>query len=1116
MAVPVHNHSEYSALDGYSKPTEIADRIAELGMPGAFLTDHGTVAGLSAFRKAMEERDLFVGYGMEAYQAQFGRGHKSPPGSETPFKRGQDSFHLILLASSQEGYRNLLRISDAANRSGFYYYPRVDLELLKAYNEGIFVTTACQGSLVSGQIRDGGPVTALDDLIRIFGDRVLVEVHTYGTEEQVALNKTLASIAQDKSLRLIYANDAHYARIEEYPMHEKLICAQFGELYGHPKNENYVSFINEDGKMHHPPCLYIMEEQDVRDILGWAGDGLTERQIDEAIATSEWLMEQCRFDIDKPTQHLPKYDTGEDRSAKDLLIDLVEIGLEERYKGTQYEEEAIKRAAYELDAIIKAGLHDYFLIVWDYVQYALENGRFVGPGRGSVGGSIIAYALDITSICPLRYGLQFERFWNPGRAEGLPDIDIDFAQSDRQFMISYVKQKYGENRVMPISNHVFMRPNMALRRAARVMYENPPYWALDNISKIIKGTNDAGQVKPWDEMWKFLEEEANVSNQPNPLQEYVDQFPEMFELAEQLAGRISTYSEHASAVVIGDVDLHEYLPARATGDTIGKNPKPVVTQAEMKEVEKAGFPKFDFLGLRNLDTIMRAALLSGEFHREEQSELEERKRIVHYFRHEIDWDNEPESMWIQFDRGYTLGLFQIEESYPPRQICKRLKPRSIDDLALVVALNRPGPLRSRDENDRSIVDKFLDRHEGLETPDYPHEILEQILGSTYGLFVYQENVIAYFREVGYSPSDADHIRKILGKKLVEEMKAEYPTYKQYAVKLMAEQVAESIWQQIEDFSKYSFNKAHSVGYGMITGWTAHAKDKWDAKFVMASIETVDDTDKVVSWVHESRRLGKPILGPNILRSNQYVSNIGGSILYGLMNIKGIGKVQSSWIIEHRQKWEKIEDFLRDCTDGKVVNKGHIKKLNDAGTLDGAFHTRVQICHICDGNERYRPEGAKPRSRLIDCPYCFCGWQPQDIPSLQEKTVLERDLLGIELTDIYEELVKLHQEEIEDLGLIGDATIPGKSTVEVPGIVTSAVRGVTKTGHNKGSAYYKLQLYWRGEFLRLFVWGDKLGKHQGYANVCKEGILAKWKLQQTVKGEPKFKSAYIYGQVVQEG
>ena len=457
----MHNHSEYSELDGYSHPSEIADRLVELGLPGAFLTDHGTVAGFPQFTKAMKEKDLWVGYGMEAYQSAHDRTNKRNSEGK-PFKKGEDEFHLILLAQTREGYANLLRIADEANRSGFYYRPRVDWDLLKRYREGVIATSACMGSLFCQRLMDGD-VSPISKMHEIFKDNFFIELSTYDTDEQRALNNDLLHVARDRGIPVIYANDAHYAHPDQYDIHEALLCAQYGEYLLAPKK---YSNVPDDPSYHHPECLYIMGEDEVRERMSHLPDSV----VDEAIANTDLLMEMCSFELEKNPTFLPKFKVPEEYSdSAEMLESLVAEGLEERYELT---DEVLDRAEFEYEAIVSAGLQDYFLIVWDYINYALSHGVMVGPGRGSVGGSILAYALGITAIDPLKYGLQFERFWNPGRADGLPDIDTDFEQSARQFMIEYVKRKYGEDRVLPIGNHIMIRPKSAIDKAAMVLDEN--------------------------------------------------------------------------------------------------------------------------------------------------------------------------------------------------------------------------------------------------------------------------------------------------------------------------------------------------------------------------------------------------------------------------------------------------------------------------------------------------------------------------------------------------------------------------------------------------------------------------------------------------------------------
>lgn len=588
--IPIHNHSYYSALDGFSSPDEIAARVKELGLDGAFITDHGTVAGVYAFKKAMDKLSLFSGFGMEAYQSRDTRLDQESPRNET-------TYHLILLAQSHRGFLNLMRLSDEANRTGFRWVPRVDWELLEKYKEGVIATSACMGSLLCRDLSADNEKEArqtLHKMRRIFGDRYFIELNTYDSDEQRVLNERLVDLAEEFSVRLIYANDAHYSEPDQYLTHEAFLCAQMGTWIGANKSKKGEEYHKSDPTKFHPQCLYIMGEKEVRESLS----NLPQWAVDEAIAHSDEIREICEFTLPESKIHFPKFKTD---NAKEMFIDLIELGLETKY-GEEPSEEVLTRTETEAEAIIGANLHDYFLIVWDYVNHALNRGKMVGPGRGSVGGSLVAYLLDITTIDPLKYNLQFERFWNPGRSEGLPDIDIDFAREARYEEIEYVKNKYGEDRVLPIGNHLFLWPKSAIDKAGMVLWEKPPYGSITNIKKIMEQTTDAGKLMGWTEMMEEVEDE---------LRPYMDQYPELFEYAEKFSGRLAAYGIHASAVVISDVDIQDFLPARRASEDDGV--KIMVTQAEMHQVEDLGFPKFDFLGLRNLDTLVRAASLSGEF-----------------------------------------------------------------------------------------------------------------------------------------------------------------------------------------------------------------------------------------------------------------------------------------------------------------------------------------------------------------------------------------------------------------------------------------------------------------------------------------------------------------------
>jgi DNA polymerase III subunit alpha len=1101
--LPIHNHSEYSALDGYSHTSEIAARIEQLGLPGAFLTDHGTVAGLGPFAKAMKAKNLFVGYGMEAYQARDSRLNKKGPTGKG-FRKGEDAFHLILLAKTPEGYRNLMRISDDSHRTGFHYDPRVDWVLLDKYKEGLICTTACMGSLPSQDMMRGD-TKSIERLHKIFRDDFFIEISTYDTDEQRNLNLDLVDVAYDRSIPLLYANDAHYARPEQWEVHEALLCAQYNErLEGEKKYSNF-NVINEqtgeDIEYHHPPCLYIMDEAEVVERLSH----LPEWAVEQAIANSDMLMETCAFELDKPGLYLPKFKVPEDYTdSADMLEALVVDGLQAKYDPIT--SEVMDRAMFEFNAIVDAGLQDYFLIVHDYINYALSQGVMVGPGRGSVGGSILAYALGITAIDPLKFNLQFERFWNPGRADGLPDIDIDFERSSRQYMIEYVKKHYGEDRVLPIGNHIFIRPKSAIDKAGMVLYENPPFGVLVKIKQIIETTVDAGQQPGWDEMMEMVGDE---------LEPYIRKFPELFDLAALLAGRISTYGVHASAVVISAVDLDGRLPARMASDDDDR--KVLVTQAEMKEVEKEGFPKFDFLGLRNLDTIMMTAILSGDYgdpdvlgpklmkliDERNQGSVERMDKdlrtaltsIIAHFRDEVNYDMLPDSFWELIDNGNTLGLFQVEESASPIRIGKHLRPRNLEDLALIVALNRPGPLRDRDDRGRSTVDRFLARRNGEEEARFPHPILEASLGVTYGDFLYQEQVIGYFREIGYSLSDADHIRKMLGKKLVSEMKKEFPTYLKYAEEHMPRQTAETIWKSIEDFSKYSFNKAHAVGYGMILAWTMYAKWKWPVEFIMASITTAPK--KMASYVNEARRMKVAVRPPSAIYSDVTISKHNDEIYFGIRDIKGIGDDAAKWVVEHRP-YSSPEDFYRKCVADKpiVVKANHRQAMMDAGMFD-SFGYRLAKCEPCEGKGRRRID---PTKRILDdCPDCEgIGYAKTDLPDDRTRVAQEEELLRIALTDINTDLYDKYADEIAALDPLSAADVEEKTLVKVPGVVTAIDKRKVKEDatYNAGKEWARVTIMWNGEEASFAAWPQQYEKF-GY--MLKPQVFGWFKLQTGPKG-----------------
>jgi len=998
MAVPIHNHSEFSALDGFSTVSEIANRVQEIGAPGAFITDHGVIAGWRPFQKEMRSKGLIPGFGIEAYQAAV---HRSARPEDK--KKSRDQHHLVLLAQNSKGVENLMRINDEANRTGFYFVPRTDWEILEKYSEGVIATSACLSGLVSKGINNDDN----SDLYRyldIFGDNFYIELHTYDDPYQREINKELARISREHGVPMVYANDAHYACSSDYTHHEVMLCMQTGAK------------ITDEKRMSHPPCLYIMDENDVRESLSY----LSSSDVDLAISESYEILEKCKDAyLPEPRMHLPVYVPREatlDKSNDHTIIRLVEEGLNERFNEITPEVE--DRAAYELETVIDAGLADYFLITADFCKWADDSGIERGPGRGSVGGSLIAYALGITDVDPLKYNLYFERFYNAGRDEGLPDIDIDFEPERRTEIDDYLRSRYGTNQVIPVGNHIRMKPKMTIDRVSKAL--GVPFGDAEAIKKIIDAIPDIGIISAdqigWEPSTDVKISVFGDAEAAEKLQPYVEKHPELFEHAKAIGGRLVTYGVHASAIIISDVDIRGVLPTMLrTSDDGSKGKKVLATQVDMREVEACGFPKFDRLGLRNLSTLKSVINLTGG----------------DWSYKTLDWDNMPNDFWELIERGLTLGLFQVEDGNAKR-IGKKLKPRSIEDLAAIVALNRPGPLRS------GVVDRFIDRRSGVEEVVYLHPILEPILGETYGDFLYQEQVIAYFRAIGYDMKEADGIRKMLGKKLVIEMENEYPRYLSRASEFMSENDAKRIWDLIVDFSKYSFNKSHAVAYAIILARTMYAKWKHPVEFIMASIQT--NSADVGSYIREAGLMGIKINTPDINMSNVEISEKDGEIWFGLKNIKWIGEEAAKWVVENRpfanceqfrSKHAELQKQWETDKKGKssrqLLRSSQIDALVEAGAFDSTD-----------------PRGYDPR----------------------EEAERQKELLGFAIIDPNFDIIKKNRERLDSLPSYNELDSMLGQTISIPGVIVEVKEIKTKKGTSMG----RVKIEWSGSEAEFAVFG----------------------------------------------
>lgn len=1047
---PLHNHSEFSALDGFSTTKEIADRLSRKGMPGAFLTDHGTVAGWRSFKKAMDDKGLRSGFGVEAYQARVHRADR-PEG-----KNARDAAHLILLAKNWTGAQNIMRMTDESNRPpAFYYHPRIDWDLLERYSDGVLATSACFSGLVPRAIREDASLDPLDRYLKIFGDDFFIEISTYDTEDQHELNHALVGLAKERGIGMVYANDAHYANPLDYHYHEAMVCMQT------------ATNLDDPDRMTFEPCLYIMTEGKVRQKLSH----LSDKVIEECISNSDLIADICsEMQFPEATLHLPVYipagptyqtdENGEEVTITndDLFIEQCELGMDRLLPDVG--EEYWDRLGMEAKILLDAGLSDYFLITSEYCQWADAQGIARGPGRGSVGGSLVAYVMGITDIDPLRYGLYFERFYNAGRAEGLPDIDIDFEKARRGEIIEHLRGIYGEHNVIPIGTHIRMKPKAAIDKLTKPLYgKDANYGAITNIKKIIDTVPDigilSGDLVGWHaadgiiaSVLTEFDREGNVvpTEQAELLEPYIKQYPDLFDYAVKIGGRISTYGVHASAVVLSDIDLRTPLPGmyRAPRDDDGESGDRVIaTQVEMKEVEKLGFPKFDILGLRTLDTLAEVAPKSEYL--------------------AIDWDNMPDEMWHLMDRGRSLGLFQVEEG-GAKHIAKKLRPRNMLDLAAVVALNRPGPLRT------GATKSFLARRDGEEEVSYTHEILEPLLNWTYGIFLYQEQVIAYARAIGYDLKEADEIRSMLGKKKVAAMKAEHPRYMERATQFMDERTAQAIWDNIIDFSKYSFNLSHAVGYGMILGWTLYAKWKYPTEFIMACIHT--NSKRVGEYVAEGRRMGVPIAPPHINESDVFVEKKDGTIYFGLADVKGVGANAAQWIIDHRP-YRDAEHF------GEVMDNA-VAAHKDIPKEDRPARSPRQICT------------AGAMKALLNAG-AFDTLEEREL-SISEKGQLQQDLLGVVLIDDIEQIVKENADELEQCHPLSDLDDPAyfEEKLRVPGVI-QAVRPITSRNGNP-MGFVKIE--WEGDETEICI----SPKHwDAYKFLLKPRTVAIWAVTPQERG-----------------
>ena len=1021
----LHLHTEYSLLDGAARITDVVEAAAADDQPAIAITDHGNLYGVVDFVKAANNVGIKPIIGIEAYYTEGSRWDR-PVGAENR------RYHMNLLAENEVGYRNLLQLSSKAFLDGYYYKPRMDIELLAEHSEGVIATSGCLGGLVpqllapdavseegnKGSSRDiDAAVAAAVRFQDVFGkDNFFIEVQDHGIEAQRRIMPDLLEIASRIDAPLLATNDAHYTRRDEHDAHDVLLCIQTGSLRNEPGRLRF------EGSEH-----YLKSSDEMRRLF--PGD-----EFPKACDNTLWIAERANVEIEFGKILLPHFSVPEGETELTYLRRLVEQGTRERY-GAEPGAEVWERVEHELKIIEEMGFPAYFLIVWDIIRHARENRIRVGPGRGSAAGSIVSYCLRITDIDPLAYGLIFERFLNPGR-QSMPDIDMDFDERYRGEMIRYAAEKYGSDRVAQIITFATIKGKQAIRDAARVL--GHPYSMGDRLAKAMPpsilgkdptldqvlsppSSGAASEVKDWYANAHGLREmyEADPSAK------------EVIDAARGLEGLRRQDSIHAAAVVIAPEPLIGIVPVQRKGEDAE-----MVTQFEMHGIEALGLLKMDFLGLRNLSIIERCLELVEETTGER-----------------VDIDNVPTDDPTTFEllqSGNTIGVFQMEGT-AMRALIRSLKPDIFDDVIALVALYRPGPMGANMHN------LYADRKNGRAEIEELHPVLTEKLADTYQIMVYQEQVMMVAQEIaGYSMADADELRRAMGKKIKSVMVAEEEKFVTGTIDQgFPEETGREIFKLIEHFAGYGFNRSHSAGYGLLAYQTAYLKAHHPAEYLAALLTaTKTNKDRTAVYLNECRRMGIEVLVPDINESESDFTVHDGRIRFGLSAVRNVGEGAVEKIIEARQDQplKSFMDFV-NRVDTAVLNKRSIESLIKAGAFDGSGDTRkgLTLVHeqILDATlERRRNEEMGQYS-------LFAGDDDSveetniEVPDLAwpQKTRLafEKEMLGLYVSDhpllsLGAALAAATSTSIAELGDLSD-----RSSLSVGGIVGSITRRWTKKG-----------------------------------------------------------------------
>ncbi len=964
--VGLHIHSDYSLLDGASQLPKLVDRAMELGMPAIALTDHGVMYGAIELMKVCKGKITpIIGNEMYVINGDITKQERRP------------RYHQVVLAKNTQGYKNLVKITTISHLKGvqgkgIFSRPCISKDLLEQYHEGLIVTSACLGGEVPQAILQGKPEIArrvaqwYKDL---FGDDYYLEIQDHGSPEDRIVNVEVVKIARELDIKIIATNDSHYISCYDVEAHDALLCIQTGKL------------ITEDKRLRYSGTEYLKSADEMRMLFR---DHLPNDVIDEAIATTVEVankIEEYKL-FDEP--RIPNYPVPAGQTHDAYLEQITWEGLFKRLKCQSRAEVSQvyqDRLVYELEMMKQMGFATYFLVVWDYIKYARDNGIPVGPGRGSAAGSLVAYALGITNIDPVHHGLLFERFLNPER-KSMPDIDTDFCIDRRDEVIQYVTQKYGTERVAQIITYNRMTSKAVLKDTARVL--DVPYGDADRMAKMIPVVRG-----------KPVKLEVMISDKtPAPeFKEKYDKDPKVrhwLDTAIGIEGTNKSVGIHAAGIVISSDPLDEIVPLQRNADGA------VFTQYYMEDIETLGLLKMDFLGLKNLTMIQKTV------------ELVEQTRHV-----TIDLDNlslEDPGVYKLLARGELEGVFQLESS-GMRQIVRELKPSGIEDISSVLALYRPGPL------DAGLIPKFINRKHGREAIDYAHDILKPILNETYGIMVYQEQIMKIAQDMaGYSLGQADLLRRAMGKKKKSEMEKHREMFVEGAGKnAVAPKIADALFEQMVQFAEYCFNKSHSTAYGYVTYQTAYLKANYPVEYMAALITANSgDQDKVQKYIASCVSMNIQVQSPDINRSGVDFTPTGDNILFGLNAVRNVGQSAVEALLVSREEKGEFKSLadLCDRVDSRAINRRALESLIYCGAFDNVEPNRNQLIQdlelVMDWAQSRAKDRISGQGNLFDLMGGGASQQSSfetapkapKVPDFQqqEKLRLEKEVLGFYISD----------------------------------------------------------------------------------------------------------------------